>query len=74
MTERRLTLPVGREPTDEEVVEAHDFLEGLDWFSDYDNGLSIQTPQEALRAGPGQTIVVDDNFNVRIEGIEVQDE
>lgn len=73
MTEQRFTLPAGREPTDAEVLSAQIFLQGEDWFSDYDCGISLNLGdgEEMARVGPGQTIVRHPNGRLTIEGEEV---
>ena len=68
----RFTLPVGRDPTDDEVEAVINLLDGLEWFSDYDAGISICTPAETLRAGPGQTVIRNPDGSVTIEGEEVR--
>ena len=65
------TLPVGRDPTESEIDQFATLMDGLDWFSDYDCGVSICTPAETLRAGPGQTVTRKGDA-ITITGKEIQ--
>lgn len=65
------TLPVGRDPTENEIGLVEQLLDGLDWFSDYDSGISICTPQETYRLGPGQTVTRTADGGFEITGEEV---
>lgn len=52
-----IQLPNGRDPTDDEVTNAQKFLESADWYSDYDNGIAINTLEGTMRANPGDWII-----------------
>lgn len=71
---KSFTLPTGRDPTDDEICEVGDLLANIpEWSSDYDNGIClIDTNGEAHRAGPGQTITVDQqDGSFTITGVEI---
>lgn len=64
------TLPTHRDPTDDEVIFLMDMLGDHEWFSDYDNGISITIGGETKRVGPGQTINLDGD-TITIMGDEI---